>query len=129
MTFGWSVATPAGAWTHGPLALLRLGAPAAIDANRSLILDVDEVPLVMPAHPQLIVDLVVNGARIDAWTFELPGGLVHRRTRIPGSIAASRPELDIEFRVQNPEALLYLGTGFTTSFDGLCVRRLSVTYQ
>jgi hypothetical protein len=131
MTFGWGVATPAGAWTHGPLALLRLGMPTPmpIDASRSLVLDVDAVPLVMPAHPLLIVDLVVNGDAIDVWKFDLPGGFVHRSTRIPGPVAIRRPELDIEFRIRNPDALLYLGAGLTTSFDGLCLRRLSVAYR
>ena len=128
-TFGWSVPTPIGAWTNGPLALLRLGTTTPIDRARSLKLEIDAVPLVTPAHPRLDVDLVVNGEPIEAWTFELPGGFVHRRARIPGFVAARRPELDVEFRVRNPEAPLYLGTGDATSFDGLYLRRLSVSYE
>jgi hypothetical protein len=129
MALGWGVATPFGTWTQGPVALLRLGMPSPIDVARSLTLNVDAIPLVTPAHPRLTVDLVVNGNPIDTWTFDLPGGFVHRDARIPGPVAAQRPEVDVEFRVRNPEAPLYLGTGTATTFDGLCLRRLSLAYE
>jgi hypothetical protein len=129
MTLGWGYLTPGGTWTHGPVALLRLGPSTPMDSARSLILDVDAIPLVTPAHPRLDVELVVNGESIDAWTFGLPGGFVHRRSRIPGLVAARRPELDVELRIRNPEAPLYLGTGVTLLFDGLCLRQLTVAYE
>ena len=129
MTLGWGDQTPIGTWTRGPLALLRLGPSTPLDRERSLTLEVTALPLVTAAHPRLDVDVVVNGESIDTWMFALPGGFVQRRSRIPGPVAVRRPELDVEFRIRNPEAPLYLETGTELLFEGLCLRGLSVAYE
>jgi hypothetical protein len=125
MTFGWENPGGTGAWTVGPLAMLRLGLDG-VDQSRALLLDVDAQALITPNHPQLDVDVVVNGRTMDRWTFRTPAAIVHRRTRIAAGLASERGGLDIEFRIFNPEAPLYLGTAAASDLVGLNVASLVV---
>ena len=124
-TFGWQEPIADGTWTEGPMALLRLGLAGTTDRSRPLLLTVNAGAFVEPVHPVLDVDVVANGQTIDRWTFDLTPA-PPRTARIPAALAFARRELDIEFRVRNPEAPLYLGSGPSSSFLGLLVRELAV---
>jgi Family of unknown function (DUF6311) len=126
MTFGWGASNSEGTWTEGPLAMLRLGLDAPLE-SRPLMLTVDGGAFVVPQHPRLHVDVVVNGRKIDEWVFRSALRPASRReTGIPAELAAGRRSLDLEFRLRNPEAPLYLGVGPLSSFLGLNVRRIAL---
>jgi hypothetical protein len=126
---GWGIPASDGTWTEGPLAMLRLGLSAPPTPGRALLIDFQGQPFVVPQHPRLHVDVAVNGQVVDQWVFR-SGAIVGRRSaRIPANVVAGARELTIELRVQNPEAPLYLGTGPSTTFAGLDVRRLTVLYE
>ena len=125
LTFGWGDARGTGLWTEGPLAMVRLGLES-VDPSRDLMLEVDAQPYVGKRHPRLEVDVVVNGQPIDRWIFEsgVPAGL--RQVGVPAGLASARRGLDIELRIRNPEAPLYLGEGPSSAFLGLDVRSIAV---
>jgi hypothetical protein len=125
-TFGWDPATPVGTWTVGPLAMLRLGLDAAADRGRPLLIHVQASPFLAPLHPQLDVDVVVNGSLIARWTYHIEGSEPARDAEIPPAVARSRSGLDIEFRFRNPEAPLFVGAGESPAFLGLAVQSISV---
>jgi hypothetical protein len=129
MTFGWGGPLPEGTWTQGPLAMLRLGLGAPPDPSRPLILDVSARAFVEAQHPRLYVDVVVNGQKVDQWTFRSAAPIARRQAHIPATLAASRRGLDVELRFLNPEAPLYLGAGPSAYFLGLNVRWLVVRYE
>jgi hypothetical protein len=124
LTFGWGEPRVTGTWTEGPLAMLRLGL-AAPDRVRSLILEVDALPF-LERHPQLDVDVVVNGQRIDQWIFRSAAPVTRQRARIPAELVGGRGGLDIEFRFHNPTAPLSPGVAAPSTFLGLNVRSLVV---
>jgi hypothetical protein len=127
LTFGWGDPLADGTWTEGPMAVMRLGL-AAPDHARSLVLTLTASAFVARRHPSLDVDVVVNGRAVDLWSFDA-ASLTRRQARIPAAVVAARRELDIEFRVRNPDAPLYLGAGPSASFLGLFVRALTVGYD
>lgn len=129
MTFGWAASNVEGTWTEGPLAMPRLGQAAPLEP-RPLILTVDGGAFVAPQHPRLHVDVVVNGQKVDEWTFRSAlRPAARRETRIPGNLTAGRKTLDLEFRFRNPEAPLYLGVGPSSSFLGLNVRWITLRVE
>jgi hypothetical protein len=77
-------------------------------------------------HPRLLVDVVVNGQKLDEWMFRVGNMRPQRRVRIPAALAESRRGLDIEFRIRNPESPLYLGVGPWPAFLGLNVQQLTM---
>jgi hypothetical protein len=125
-TVGWGEQTTDGTWTEGPLAMVRLGLGTPPQPGRALVIDLQAQPFVWPQHPRLHVDVVVNGQAVDQWVFRSGAVVGRRAARIPPSVVGSARELTIEFRIQNPEAPLYLGVGPSTSFMGLSVRRITV---
>ena len=127
MTVGWGTPISDGTWTEGPMALLRLGVDPATAPGRALILSLSASAFVVPQHPRLYIDVVVNGQTIDQLIFRSafrPGW--RRELRIPAELRALRRGLDIEFRFRNPEAPLYLGSGPSSNFLGLNVRQIVV---
>jgi hypothetical protein len=130
MTIGWRESLDTGTWTEGPMAMLRLGLDAPIDPARTLVLEITSVPFVVERlHPRLLVDVVVNGQKLDEWLFRVGNARPERRVRIPAALAAGRRgpgSLDIELRIRNPESPLYLGVGPWPAFLGLNVQRLTL---
>ena len=107
------------------MALLRLGVDPTVAPGRALILSLNASAFVVPQHPRLYIDVVVNGQTIDQWIFRSafrPGW--RRELKIPAAVRAGRRGLDIEFRFRNPEAPLYLGSGPSSNFLGLNVREI-----
>ena len=127
LTFGWGEPRVTGTWTEGPLAMLRLGL-AAPDRARSLILEVDALPF-LARHPQLDVDVVVNGQRVDRWIFRPAAPVARQRARIPAELVGGRGGLDIELRFHNPASPLTPGVAAPGSFLGLAVRSLVVRHE
>lgn len=128
LAYGWGLRVVDGTWTDGPMAMVRLGLPGAAGSPRPLVLTVSAGAFVAPRHPTLDVDVVVNGQAVDHWIFTTTPDPI-RKARIPAALASARPGLDIEFRVRNPEAPLFMGEGDATSFLGLFVRALTVGYE
>ena len=130
-TVGWGDPLPDGTWTDGPIALVRLGLIPPPEPGRALVLEVNARAFVLPQHPRVSVDVVVNGQFIDHWLFRGSAPIGRRKARIPASVATSRPELDVELRVENPEAPMYLGplAGPLPYFLGLNVRTMRVRYD
>ena len=124
-TVGWGVPSSGGTWTEGPVALLRLGVDGAPDQSRVLILEASVTAFIERAHRRLDVDVVVNGQTVDHWIVR-SAGRSRRQARIPGAVAAARRGLDVEFRMRNPAAPLFVGAGASTSFLGLNVREIVV---
>jgi len=125
LAFGWGQLGVNGIWTDGPLAMLRLGMEA-VDPARPLILEIDAHPYLARSHQQLDVDLVVNGRGLASWRFTADPSTTRQRVRIPGALAAERHGLDVELRIRNPEAPLYLGDGPSAALSGLDVGWLVV---
>ncbi len=120
-TFGWAASLTDGTWTEGPMALLRLGLEPVAHPG-PLVLTVEAGAFVVPQHPRLYVDVVVNGQPVDQWIFRYPFRSAARwEARIPAALAAGRRDLNVEFRFRNPEAPLYLGVGPSSRFLGLNV--------
>ena len=128
LTFGWGTADPHGTWTEGPMALLRLGLAAGVDRSRALILEAAVAGFVVPQHRRLDVDVAVNGQIVDHWVVR-SAGRARRTARIPPQVAAARGGLDIEFRLRNPAAPLYVGAGPSSTFLGLNVREMVIRYE
>jgi len=124
-TVGWGVPSSGGTWTEGPVALLRLGVDGGPDQSRVLILEASVTAFIERAHRRLDVDVVVNGQTVDHWIVR-SAGRSRRQARIPGAVAAARRGLDVEFRMRNPAAPLFVGAGASTSFLGLNVREIVV---
>jgi hypothetical protein len=124
LVFGWGDVVADGTWTRGPLALVRL-APAAGHRARPLTLVVRGRAFIERGHPRLRVEVAVNGQVLDQRTFRSPAGFT-ARVHIPPELAQLRPAVDVEFRIRNPEAPLYLGTGSTRGFLGLDVLSLEL---
>jgi hypothetical protein len=122
--YGWSKAGPDGTWTEGPVALLRLGLGSPAAAG-SLDLEVDLSPLITPRHPTLDADVFVTGRQIAHWTYSgEPGAPQH--AQIPADLVAGRRDLNIEFRIRNPESPQFLGVGAQGNFFGVRLRALTV---
>jgi hypothetical protein len=121
LVFGWSPAEPNGAWTLGPLALIRLGLDPSADRSRGLILEVEAQPSAEPGDSRIDVDVAVNGQAVDRWTFE-SASIVRRQARIPPQAASRRADLDIELRVPNP-------TSPHSGFRGIKVSSLTVKHE
>jgi hypothetical protein len=113
-----------GTWTEGPLAMLRMGL-AAPDRARSLTLEMEALPF-LERHPQLDVDLVINGQTVDRWIFRSGAPVARQRARIPAALVGGRDGLDIELRFRNPGSPLTPGVAAPGSFLGLHVRSLVV---
>jgi hypothetical protein len=123
---GWGAPLADGTWTEGPMALLRLG--FAADKSRPLVLEANITGFVARNHPRLDVDVVVNGQTVDRWVVRSTSRS-SRRTSIPPSTAALRQGLDVEFRMRNPQAPIYVGAGPSSTFLGLQVRELVIRYE
>jgi hypothetical protein len=128
LTVGWGAPTSGGTWTEGPVAMLRLGVDSAVDQSRVLILEASMTAFIAPAHRRLDVDVVVNGQTFDHWVVR-SAGRSRRQTRIPAQVAAARGGLDLEFRLRNPAAPLYVGAGPASTFLGLNVREVVIRYE
>lgn len=128
VTVGWGTPGSGGTWTEGPVALLRLGVDGASDQSRVLILEASVTAFIERAHRRLDVDVVVNGQTVDHWTVR-SAGRSRRQARISGAVAAARRGLDIEFRMRNPAAPLFVGSGASTSFLGLNVREIVIRQE
>jgi hypothetical protein len=127
LTYGWWSVSGLETWTEGPLAMLRLGLDRTVDTSRALDLEIDAVPLLAPQrHPKLDVDVFVNGTHVAQWSYDVTSWTRRQHARIPGVVAATRPGLDVEFRVRNPESPWYLGTRMVGILLGLNVRSLVV---
>ena len=128
LTVGWGTPSSGGTWTEGPLAMVRLGLAGAVDRSRVLILEASVTAFIASAHRRLDVDVVVNGQVVDQWVVR-SAGRSRRLTRIPPQVAAARGGLDIEFRLRNPAAPLYVGAGPSSTFLGLNVREMVIRYE
>jgi hypothetical protein len=103
---------------------VRLGLASPV-TTASLDLEVDLSPLITPRHPTLDADLFVNDRQLARWTYsEEPPAPQH--AEIPASLVGERGDLNIEFRIRNPESPQFLGIGTQPSFFGVRLRSLTV---
>jgi hypothetical protein len=126
MTYGWAVASGEdGTWTEGPVARIRLGLSSPVEGPLSIVLMEGSRPFVTRLHPRLDVEVLINSRPVDRWSFEYgSGGGNERRTVVPESVLAGQRQLDVDFRVLNPEAPANVGEGPDDRLLGLNVRAL-----
>jgi hypothetical protein len=124
---GWALPEDAGTWTNGPQASLtaNVGGWPADD----MILQISAHPfLVRDHHASLAVDVMANGAVVGRWIYRYPedSGQVVRSARIPASLLAASPILNIELQIDEPAVPTSIGVHPTDDRRlGLCVSSVS----
>jgi hypothetical protein len=126
LAFGWGDIRSSGTWSHGPLAMIRLGFDTARYRSSGVVLEVSAEPFVIQQHPTLDVDVVVNGQRVAQWRYPAASEPLRRNIPISGGILDGYAGLDVEFRIRNPESPLYVGAGFVPDFLGVNLQSVIV---
>ena len=101
----WSGGEPSGTWTVGPRAVVS--AQMSGWAQDDMVVTVAARPyLVKQRHPQLDVGLVANQVAVGHWTFreQQDRGIVTRSVRIPASVLARSPILNLELALDAPSS-------------------------
>ena len=83
--------------------------------------------LVKRRHPSLAVEVLANGVVVDRWSYRYPGdtGRVIRSARIPASLLAASPVLEIELQIDQPVVPAALGVSTDDRQLGLFVSSVS----
>jgi hypothetical protein len=106
MAFGWSVPEQWGTWTDGPRAELvfRLTPPPV----KAVVLSAMVGAFVSDHHPNLDVDVFVNGHILAHWSFANGQNVGERQIIVPLHIA-QEPTLRVDFRMYDPNSPAELG--------------------
>ncbi len=126
LAFGWGDTRSSGTWSHGPLAMIRLGFDAAAHRSSGVIIEVSAEPFIIQQHPMLAVDAVVNGRRVAQWRYPTTSETLKWDIPVPADVLDGRSGLDVELRIRNPESPLYIGAGFVPDFLGINLQSLVV---
>jgi hypothetical protein len=123
---GWSAGEPSGTWTVGPRA--TFSANISGWPQQDMVIAVTARPYLMKErHPQLDVDLAANEVAVGHWTFrdEADHGMITRLVRIPASVLAKSPTLNLELAIDAPSSPGKLELNSSDSRElGLMVARI-----
>ena len=100
---GWALPENAGTWTNGSRASLR--AKLVDWPSDDMIVQISAHPfLVQHHHPSLAVKVAVNGVAVERWIYRYPedDAWVVRSARVPASLLAGSPILQIELQIDEP---------------------------
>jgi hypothetical protein len=100
---GWALAETGGTWTNASRASLR--AQLVDWPSDDMIVQISAHPfLIQDRHPSLTVKVTVNGAAVEGWIYRYPedNGWVVRSARVPASLLAGSPILQIELEIDEP---------------------------
>lgn len=108
---GWSEREEWGVWSDSSEARLVLDAKPGerLTGSGDRFLIVRARGFVVPQHPQVMVDVVVNGTSVAVWTFALCDGVLERRARVPSALV--KFPLVITFQIRNAASPAELGMG------------------
>jgi hypothetical protein len=104
----WSAAEPWGRWTDGPEASVTMAAPSA-DAKTTMLF-VRLTAFLSETHPELRVDVLLDGTLIDEWTLNWPEDrpMQVREIDLPeGDYKDGR--IQLTFKMDNPMSPVDLG--------------------
>jgi hypothetical protein len=126
---GWSTPEPTGVWTYSEKASLVLKLPTAPTGDAELVLAVD--PFVTPDHPELEVEVFVQGEQVGARVFRhrkavFGLGRSHGPLRavLPASARDETGRAVVELRLSDPASPLDLGLSDDSRRLGLHLRSL-----
>jgi Uncharacterised nucleotidyltransferase len=124
LLYGWSMPETEGRWTEGRQAaiVVDLGSDAG-----AIQLEIWLSALLVPAAPQMFIDIWANRRRLARWNFVLNKrhAGVHRRTLDVPAVAVKGRYLVLTFLVSHPQSLKSLGLSNDGRHLGIFVRRLS----
>jgi hypothetical protein len=107
---GWALVESSGTWTSGARASLR--AQLVDWPSDDMIVQISAHPfLVRDHHPSLAVKVTVNGVAVERWTYRYPedNGWAVRSARVPVSLLAGSPILQVELEIDEPAVPEALG--------------------
>lgn len=121
---GWSQPETFGAWTDGPVAGLVW---RWTQKPEGMIVNVTTGANVNDAHPEQKVDVLVNGQKVDTWTFKKGDEIASRRAVVPPAVLEGSDVVDLRFHVLDPVSGLQLGVSGDARLLGLSLRDLTAT--
>lgn len=100
---GWARPETGWVWTMRPVAIMQL--PLEAEARDApLRLDIKGVAFVPSESPVRIVDVLVNGERVETWEFRYPENVFDKRiVLMPAQMAGEEP-VELRFEIANPAA-------------------------
>ncbi|HEU5097586.1 MAG TPA: hypothetical protein VFU22_00970, partial [Roseiflexaceae bacterium] len=110
LSSGWSVTEPFGTWTNGPRAELNVSIERP--ARRSIDMTVDVANTIgafVAQPPAITVDVLVNGAQLDTWSFDATKQSGIYSIEIPDAVLAISDTTQIAFSIVEPHRPKDLG--------------------
>jgi len=123
-SLGWAKPETWGTWTLGKDARLAMqldGSPPSGDVELSAIVQA----YVIEEHPELDVEVIVNGEQVDQWEFvygESAGG--GRKAVVPADLVAKQNPLEIVFKIPDAKSPAELGVSSDGRVLGLGMHEL-----
>ena len=125
---GWYTPEGFGSWTMGSQSTIELTLSDTPQADMTMTFDIAAaVGSFVQQRPVMVVDVIVNGTRLDQWNFNQDIRLGAYAVNVPKSLLQSSETIQIVLQIAQPHSLKELNYNDDQRQLGIAVRSLSLT--